>query len=795
MIHHRTTFNRIRLRRILAGLAVLAAVASAPTAALAQVDGMSYTLTPTYNAIRWDKDLGLDDTELYGAKFALNFGKYIALQSYYLARNDVRTDFSTLSLRDLNGDPLMDQKLNIANYGADVVLNLGDGNIVPFLKGGGGIIRFDPENGNKVSQINAKAGGGFRFGVSRLQAEVYVEDSAFRINRYDLASGEKALYPEDPDADKIKHNLSAGVGVNFLLGGYRGDALSESDQAVAERFRSGLSGLSIPFEPFVGRLDWNDKTGTDNQELFGARTGLDFGRFFGLRGYYWRGVNGDFNKTQPIESFGGEAQFNLSSGKGVVPYLVGGIGQINYTENGDGKNEETAALKDKTALILGGGLSFRLGDRLRLNAAARDYIMSMDALEDIATTDNLQSNWLFSASLGFNLFGHGPDGQKGFFAKGEPPAPPAPTPVSAPATPEPAAPAAKPAAPAAPTAGATTPPAATPAPAPAAPAKMAKPGVPGSTSTETVTPGVIPPVRNYAGDRIIAIPVPVEGEIYIRYGQPGGVNINSKNQSSNQPAASDKKDAKDTGEKKDAKKNDDQSQLLDPEELRSIIREELAQSEAADFGGLTSEQQMELLERRLDERLEARVNQRVNERLAAAGAAGSESPSTIIVSGSGDKPETIKVDADGNVETIDSGSNYKWSFRGYRFFSGVGIDDPEQFVLGTRINLGPLTENSKFHLVPELSFGFGSDLTSTMIAANLQWDFKTVSEKGDWSPYISTGPAWLNFSGDEGDGSDLYLNAAYGLTYDLGRFTGFAEHQGIGFFDHNRILAGLKFKL
>ncbi len=33
----------------------------------------------------------------------------------------------------------------------------------------------------------------------------------------------------------------------------------------------------------------------------------------------------------------------------------------------------------------------------------------------------------------------------------------------------------------------------------------------------------------FAGDRMIMFPVPTEGEIYIRYGTPGGVSIESRN--------------------------------------------------------------------------------------------------------------------------------------------------------------------------------------------------------------------------------------------------------------------------
>ncbi len=36
------------------------------------------------------------------------------------------------------------------------------------------------------------------------------------------------------------------------------------------------------------------------------------------------------------------------------------------------------------------------------------------------------------------------------------------------------------------------------------------------------------PVRTYQGDRVVTIPVPTVGEIYVRYGDPGAVTIETK---------------------------------------------------------------------------------------------------------------------------------------------------------------------------------------------------------------------------------------------------------------------------
>lgn len=458
-------------------LLAVAVLAAAPVAA--QVGGVSYTLSPTYNIVRWDEKLGLEDTELYGGRLGMNFGRYFGLQGYYLTRSNVNSEVGKLGFQDGAGAPLLDREFDLENYGADLVLSLSRGPIIPFVKAGGGVLRLDGTGTDPLSQINLKVGGGVRFGISRMQAEVYVEDSAFRIDRTRLGTAvhDTPPVPADPEANDLRHNLSLGAGLTFFLGGQDSRGETELDRAIADRYQSGLRGLSVLIEPFVGRVDFDDKVGLPNQELIGLRSGLDLGRLVGIRGYYWRGVNKDFDDTQDVQSYGGEAQFNLSAGRGAVPYVVAGVGQLDFMD--DFRDPQGMPRDDKTMLILGGGVGFTVGSRLRLDVSARDYILSEAVpAEDVATTDELFSNWMFSAGIRFSLGGGG--GQ------------PRPLPAE-PAVPLSAAP---PTAEASPAAGApdTT--------APAAPA----PGEAPAPTETTVTGGELPPTRNYQGDRIIAIP-------------------------------------------------------------------------------------------------------------------------------------------------------------------------------------------------------------------------------------------------------------------------------------------------
>ncbi len=768
--------NTRPLVTLLAGLALGAAGVAAP--ASAGLQGISYALSPTYDVVRWDGKLGMENTELYGGRLGIDFGRMIAVQGYYLIRPNVTTRLGDTGLRDMSMNPLADRELDVSNYGADLILNLGTAGVVPYLKAGGGVLQFRPDRGGDVRQIGIKAGGGVRFGIDRLQADLYAEDLAFRLDRYDLAPPAGGPYPVDPRTNDIRHNLTVGAGLTFFLGGYRGDRLNDADRAVLDRYRHGLSGLSIPVEPFFGRLGYNDKLDLESQDVLGIRTGFDFGRYFGIRGYYWRGVNDQLQKFRPVQSWGGEAQFNLNSGEGIVPYLVAGVGELDFRKeyrdrNGNPRN-------DKTALIAGGGLGFNLSDRFRVDVAGRDYVFSENRLQDTVGPDELFSNWMLSASVGFSLGGSSPSGQRPLIGGGASEIPSAAEPVSE-----------------------------------AEPEKLAEPGVPGpatpgeaavAETTETVTvdengritrtgpagergPGrkmviekkEIEPAGGYAGERTITVPVPTEGEIYIRYGTPGGVSIESRNASGGEAGAAAGSATGATGGRAEAAP-------VDREAIRQAVHEELQKAgllnpEGAGAAGLTGGD-LDKLARELDERIDRRVDEQV--KAAMAGTSG-EKGETSVAGSSAAEPS-----GGGGTAAEPGAEPYRRRFHGFRPYTGWNVDDPGQIVFGGRVNMGPVTRNSRILFMPELALGFGSDVTSYLLDAGLHFDIAHLGGRTDWTPFLETSVGILHYASHGNGNTDLVLNLGYGVSANFGAVTAFAEHQGVDLFDHNRILVGLR---
>ena len=787
----------------------------------AQIEGASYTLQPSYSILRWNSDVGIEDTELLGGRLSLNLGKYVALQGFYMTRSDVETDFASIDLEDQGGNLVLDQEMDVRHYGADVVFNLSTGPVVPFLKAGGGIMTFDTAAGGEQDQIAANLGGGVRFGIDRLNVEVFLEDKAFRVNRYDLGVIENEdLIPAEDD-DEVRHNLTVGAGLNFHLGGYSGERLTETDRAVADRFRSGLSGLSVPVELYAGRLDFDDDVALATQEMVGVRTGVDFGHYFGVRGYYWRGVNDSFDDTEPIESWGGEANFRLNAGQGTVPYLLLGVGQLAFRD--EYRDETQEERDDKTMLILGGGLDLSLGDNLVLRLAARDHLFSQKDLEDVAASDELVSNWMLSAGIQLGLGGSGPESVSYQRARTE-----------ARASDRAEAQAGGRQARAEKEQTGDAYPEEKQRDIPARQASMS-----GDTGQEKMTypvsetdididtgrpPKATRSVRTTQGDRIVTFPVPNQGEIYVRYGQPGGVSIQSKteNRTDLQPddvAMETGGTAKDTARSEPPR--------LDEEAVREAVEKELRQEfrdrerrmpvqEAAprfDSPGNIHEL-AELLSAQIDEKIEKRIEEAFARRMPVGEREARETEFDVDVTAPAEREapqrEVTRREATGREAPRAQPAEYEqaeapeYAMEPHRMnprqinsYVGATVNDPDQALFGARLNLGTVTADSPLLLLPEVAIGVGSGGPSFMVTANLMYQLYEVVSRGDWSPYATAGAGLLTFDSDVGGRPDAegVFNLSYGVVINLGGYTAYAEHQGIDLFDLHRILAGIRWDL
>ena len=460
---------------------------------------------------------------------------------------------------------------------------------------------------------------------------------------------------------------------------------------------------TLPVEIFAGRMDFGSELGLRDQELVGVRLGLDVRDYAGISGFYWRGVDRENAEAAPVQAFGAEAQLNLNSGRGFTPFLVGGVGRIDFL---DGYADSAAAMpEDRNAAIAGGGVRLDLG-RVGLVGAVRSYLFQADD----GGSDDLRSNLLWSAGLSFRL---GSSGRR-----------------------------------------------------PAAAPRVVR------ETPDTVyvsREGTVQGARGEQPEHFVTIPLPREGEIYLRYGPADSSAENRRPSVSGPPVT-------------DAQVEQVRRQVLadlEPvlrglmaeqrEQMRDMIRDEVARLGAA---GLSPDEEARLLEL-----LEARLTLRMRDELARGAAQPGVAPAP--------EPES---------RGFDPRARAWWPY------VGGNVDRPRQFLLGIRVDLGPLNPaRPAFRLVPEASIGFGEATNSVLIAGHFQYDVDALNLRGtSIIPYAYAGPGFL-FLGDPPRGrakTEAVLDIGYGIVVPVPnrgpRPRLFIEHQGVDLFDLNRLIIGLR---
>jgi hypothetical protein len=279
---------------------------------------------------------------------------------------------------------------------------------------------------------------------------------------------------------------------------------------------------------------------------------------------------------------------------------------------------------------------------------------------------------------------------------------------------------------------------------------------------------------SYHSGQVVSIPIPREGEIYLRYGP--GSRMNGAPAAA--PAVATPLD--------DAALERLRLRILDDLEplLRGMLAEERAETAemvrrelAAAAPGITPDAEARLLER-----IDALVALRVRDELARASLAGDSAAVTAPA------PAPARVE------------RFVPRFGALRPYLGGNPDRPRQVVGGVRLDLGPFDPaRPGVRLVPEAALGVGDGGSSVMIAANVEYQASYLQVRGvPVQPYGYAGAGFLFIKDPPVNRASVeaVVNFGYGAALpvpnrDRGEF--FVEHQGVDFFDLNRILVGLRF--
>ncbi len=249
---------------------------------------------------------------------------------------------------------------------------------------------------------------------------------------------------------------------------------------------------------------------------------------------------------------------------------------------------------------------------------------------------------------------------------------------------------------------------------------------------------------------MVVIPVPTEGEIYIRYGSPGGVSIESLSaivepDTSGTPSVPSAPAA--VAPVPASPSPTAVAPAPDLETIRQVIRDELRRAGVVrEWGAVAPE---------------------------------------------ADRVETLDEGSSVSGRTVTGEEGQGLRPRGFRAYTGLGLDDPNQFVLGGRLDLGPIIGRSR--LLPELAVGFGDDATTVLAVANLHLPLVDPDSSSRWNPYVCGGLGLLIIDGGSESDTDLTVNIGLGMDARLGSWMPYVEYQGVRGFDLNRVLVGLRF--
>lgn len=465
--------------RLRLSLIALALLCIAPAARLSAQQAR-HTISLQASTLSFDDALEFDAATLLGLLLTSHFGPWVALEGHFRAADPVRARFGAAGLQDTLGASAVTENLRLTSYGLALRVNFATGRISPFARAGASIIRFDSPEDRIERTLALGYGGGMRVRLGDAwRGELFAEEMRFRLNRAQLAAG---VGPGgDPGAEQRRRNLQLGASLGYEFGGARREPAEG-----ATRF----SLVSLPAEVFGGQLRFASDAVPDIL-VAGARVGLDFGPMVGVQAYHLRRV-GPFDGVQgDVSNSGVEMKFNLNAVPVLAPYLVVGAGKMDFTSDFLDRNGNPRL--DHAVFTLGGGIGWRFTDAFRLNIAVRDmvHVAGDEGLNTVGSTTQLRHNLLYSAGLGMSI-GRTRRGIKLVRDSVPPHTAPERTVARAPVPRTAADSIAR-------------------TPTPRADADSAAPA-------RIVTDSAKLSPRNFQSATLITIPLPQEGEVYLRYG-------------------------------------------------------------------------------------------------------------------------------------------------------------------------------------------------------------------------------------------------------------------------------------
>jgi len=375
----------------------------------AQVNGLSYTISPSVEYNLFNDQSGISNGFLGGAQLGFGFGQLVELRGLYLQGFDLTTDINRFGVDVGEGvdTSFMGNPLDLQRYGAEIKVNLGRSALSPFVVAGTGIQSIAIEGQESNKQIYLSGGLGLQLAIAdRYTITLQGLRNSYRSNAVQQLLGEDELSTlglDPADFDDTDYSSWAGrASLLLYLGGRKPGSYSDTDRAYADQFKRGFS---LAIEPTVNRMNFNEVLPFRDTYLAGAFAGFDFGPLIGVRGFYMQALEeGSRTKFDNLAVIGGEARFRFGNNKGLTPFFSVGGGQIRPGDDYEGNGNGT--LSNQAFASGGGGLNLSLGTIGNLTAYGRTMLTSNEEITEISTVDAINNSWSYGVSLNFLIGGN-----------------------------------------------------------------------------------------------------------------------------------------------------------------------------------------------------------------------------------------------------------------------------------------------------------------------------------------------------------------------------------------------------
>lgn len=375
----------------------------------AQLQGISYSLSPQINYHWVDQNAGTTNGLFGGAQLGIGFGEYVELGFSYQQSFNLETHLKNFDFNPSNAQisNFYKRDVTIKRYGGELKLNLARGALLPYFSIGAGVQSTKADSLNQNDQLYVVPGLGIKLSADdRYTIGFQVLNYNYRFNPAQslLFETEREKYGLTNTQMKNVSNWALNASLAIYLGGRKPGELSDIDKAYLDQFSSGFQGISIPLEIQASKIDFHQSLPYKDTWMTTVGTGINFGPLIGLRGFIGKALK-DKNKFEfdDLTMYGGEVKFKLNEGNGIIPWVALGGGNFYTGKKYSGLSDTITIAKNKGFVSAGLGLEIPFNKAFSIAGFAKTIHTTNQSLDNVARPEEITTSWNYGLSLNFAL--------------------------------------------------------------------------------------------------------------------------------------------------------------------------------------------------------------------------------------------------------------------------------------------------------------------------------------------------------------------------------------------------------